>query len=72
MSTPSRHWTGGDRYKYTKTLSAELPSYLEYILKTEYGERPGNLATNEATANSPKQMPHLLYRADIANLTRSL
>ncbi|KAK1639784.1 hypothetical protein BDP81DRAFT_391846 [Colletotrichum phormii] len=63
---------GGDRYKFTRTLTSDLPSYLEYILKTEYGERPGNRATNEATANSPMQMQHLLYRADIANLTRNL
>ncbi|KAK1502869.1 hypothetical protein CTAM01_04858 [Colletotrichum tamarilloi] len=46
--------------------------YLEYMLKTEYGVRPGNRATNDARANLPMQMQHLLYRADIVNLTRTL
>ncbi|KAK0373550.1 hypothetical protein CLIM01_09076 [Colletotrichum limetticola] len=57
--------------QFTRTLTADLPGYLDYILKTDYEDRSGNKAINEATANSPMQIQHLLYLADIANFTRN-
>ncbi|KAF6833180.1 hypothetical protein CPLU01_05699 [Colletotrichum plurivorum] len=63
---------GKNKYKLTMTLEWDLPFYLHYLLTSEYKEFPGGRATNEARPDSPMQMQHLLYRADIANLTRNL
>ncbi|KAF6806800.1 hypothetical protein CSOJ01_08615 [Colletotrichum sojae] len=63
---------GKNKYKLTMTLGWDLPFYLHYLLTSEYKEFLGGRATNEARPDSPMQMQHLLYRADMANLTRNL
>ncbi|KAF6838509.1 hypothetical protein CMUS01_04584 [Colletotrichum musicola] len=63
---------GRDKYRLSTTLTWDLPFYLYYLLTSEYKEHGGSRATNEAKPDSPMQMQHLLYRADIANLTKSL
>ncbi|KAK1993387.1 hypothetical protein LX36DRAFT_586463 [Colletotrichum falcatum] len=63
---------GRNNYRLTTTLIKDLPTYLSYLFRTQYGERPGSRATNETSLDSAMQMQHLLYRFDIANLTKSL
>ncbi|KAF9878741.1 hypothetical protein CkaCkLH20_03641 [Colletotrichum karsti] len=63
---------GDSKYRLARTLTADLPTYLMNLLKSDYGERPGTRPTQETTTDSPMQMQHILYRADIANVTRNL
>lgn len=63
---------GRDKYRLTTTLTWDLPAYLHYLLTSEYKEFDGNRATNEARPDSPMQMQHLLYRADVATLSKRL
>lgn len=63
---------GRNRYRLATTLTWDLPIYLSHLLTAELMDRRGYRPTNEATPESPMQMQHLLYRADIANLTSRL